>query len=371
MVYIGQGLGRDRVLELIGISKHQYYYRPKTFKRGKKKTSFTFKETGEGKVQCSNKDVVEKIKEVQKDPDTDYGYRKMTFQLRILGFIINHKKVYRLMETALLLKARHKGSDKQYVQFRIVNPAAPLEVFEMDIKQIWIVKDRRYAYILTIIDTFTRAALYWSMGYHMKKNHVKVAWEEIIINYLQPADLLSKGVHIELRNDNGPQFGANQIREFFKENYINQVFTHPYTPQENGHVESFHNILNGAVGKQIFWSMEELESRLETFYDSYNNKRIHASIAYLWPMKFWELWNEGKVTRIEKEKKKVKFTLNIPYQYISGNGNLREVSCSNLNPLDEGENLQIEEVNGLRPADEPNTPNYTTSVQRSPSVVSC
>lgn len=322
-------------------------------------------------VQCSNKEVVETIKEIQKDPDTDYGYRKMTFQLLILGFIINHKKVYRLMKAAQLLKARHKGSEKQYVQFRIVNPTGPLEVLEMDIKQVWIARDRRYAYILTVIDTFTRVALYWSVGYHMKKGQVKVAWEEIIITYIQPADLLSRGVHIELRNDNGPQFGAVQIQEFFRENYINQVFTHPYTPQENGHVESFHNILNRAIGKQAFWSMEELENRLETFYESYNNRRIHTSIAYLWPMKFWELWNEGKITRVEKGKNKVKFTLNIPYQNISGNGNLREVSCSNLNPLDGGENLQNEEVNGLKPADEPNTPNHTTSVQRSPSVVSC
>lgn len=231
------------------------------------------------------------------------------------------------MKTALLLKARRKGSDKDYVKFRIVNPTAPLEVLEMDIKQVWIAKDKRYAYILTIIDTFTRAVLHWSVGFHMKKAQVKQAWEQVITEHLQPADQLSKGVHIELRNDNGPQFGATQIREFFQENYISQVFTHPYTPQENGHVESFHNILKNALGSQVFWSFRELEERLEVFYDKYNNKRIHGSIAYLWPMKFWQLWNEGKVSRIEKGKNKVKFTLNIPYQTISGNGSLREVSC--------------------------------------------
>lgn len=279
------------------------------------------------------------------------------------------------MKTAQLLKAKQKGSDKDYVKFRIVNPTAPLEVLEMDIKQVYIVKDKRYAYILTIIDTFTRVVLHWSVGYHMKKVQVKKAWEQVIIEHLQPADQLSKGVHIELRNDNGPQFGATQIREFFQENYINQVFTHPYTPQENGHVESFHKILKDALGKQVFWSFSELEERLEVFYDKYNNKRLHGSIAYLWPMKFWQLWNEGKISRIEKGKNKVKFTLNIPYQAISGNGSLREVSCSNLNPLDEGENLD-KEVNGLNPEEEPNTPNCTTSaavdsVQRSPSVVSC
>lgn len=371
MVYIGQGLKRDRVLHLLGISKHQYYHSPKAGTRGRKKTGCTDRDTGEGKVPCSDTEVVAQIKAVQQDPDTDYGYRKMTYQLRILGYLINHKKVYRLMESALLLKSRHKGSDKQYAQFRTVNPISPLEVFEMDIKQVWTVRDRRYAYILTIIDTFTRAVLHWSVGYHMKKAQVKSAWEKLIITYLQPADLLSKGVHVELRNDNGPQFGANQIREFFEENYINQVFTHPYTPQENGHVESFHNILNRAVGKQVFWSIEELEIRLKTFYQVYNHKRIHASIAYLWPMKFWELWDQGNITRVEKEKKKVKFTLTIPYQSISGNGNQREVSCSNLNPLDTGENLSDPEVNGPKPADEPNTPVFTTSVQRSPSVVSC
>lgn len=148
------------------------------------------------------------------------------------------------------------------------------------------------------------------------------------------------------------------------------MFTHPYTPQENGHVESFHNILKSAFGKQVFWSFSELEEGLEVFYEKYNNKRIHASIAYLWPMKFWQLWNEGKIDRMEKGKNKVKFTLNIPYHTLSGNGSLREVSCSNFHPLDEGENLK-KGVNGLNQTDESNAPNYTTSVQKSPSVVSC
>ena len=273
------------------------------------------------------------------------------------------------MKTAQLLHEKQKGTDKSYVKYRQVCPTEPLEVLEMDIKQVWVTEHRRHAYILTVIDTFTRVVLHWSLGYHMKKAQIKQAWEQVIIEHLQPADQLSKGVHVELRNDNGPQFGATQIRDFFQENYINQVFTHPYTPQENGHVESFHNILKNAIGKQAFWSLTELEERLEVFYDKYNNKRLHASIAYLWPMKFWQLWNQGKIDRIEKGKNKVKFNLNIPYQLISGNGNLREVSCSNANPLDEGENL-LKEVNG------PNTPNYTTSaavdsVQRSPSVVSC
>lgn len=180
----------------------------------------------------------------------------------------------------------------------------------------------------------------------MTQHQVRLAWGQVITEHLQPADLLRKGIHVELRNDNGPQFGSKMIRSFFEQNYIGQVFTHPYTPQENGHVESFHKILKEAVDKQVFWSFTELEERLKVFYEKYNHHRLHASIAYLWPMKFWQLWDEGKIERVEKQNKKVKFTLKIPYQSISGNGNLREVSCSKPNPLKEGEGLVNQEVNG-------------------------
>mgnify|MGYP001084000863 CR=1 FL=1 len=97
----------------------------------------------------------------------------------------------------------------------------------MDIKYVWITKDRRHVYILTVIDTFTRFVLHWQVGFSMKARKVKQAWEEVIFNYLQPADLLRKQIQIEIRNDSGPQFGAKTIRQFFEENQLNQVFTHP------------------------------------------------------------------------------------------------------------------------------------------------
>jgi len=77
-----------------------------------------------------------------------------------------------------------------------------------------------------------------------------------------------------------------------------------------------------------------------------------------------------KLPRLKREKKKLHIYSTFRTK-TSGNGDLRGISCSNLNPLDEGEDLKIEEVNRLKPTDELNTPNYTTSVQRSPSVVSC
>jgi putative transposase len=156
--------------------------------------------------------------------------------------------------------------------------------------------------------------------------------------------MLSQDVHIELRNDNGPQFSASAVRSFLADNHISQVFTHPYTPQENGHVESFHFILNKAIENQTFWSYSQLEERLILFYEKYNNRRIHSSLAYLCPQIFWELWDENKIQRIELPKKKVKFKLLIPRHQISGHMSLREVPCSKSNPLNGDEVLQKEEV---------------------------
>jgi len=250
------------------------------------------------------------------------------------------------MKEAGLLKEKHKKRDKTYVQYRTVTPEGPLELLEMDIKYIWVTKERRHAYILTVIDTFTRFVLHWQVGFSMKARQVKRAWEEVICNYLQPADLLNQKVHIEVRNDNGPQFGAKIIRQFFEQNHLNQVFTHPYTPQENGHIESFHSILSKAIGKQVFWDFEELMSRLTVYYEKYNNVRLHGSIANLPPRVFWYLWQEGQITRKVLKNKKVKFILKIPYQQLSGHMNQREVPCPQTQILNGFEFEKINEMSG-------------------------
>jgi len=180
----------------------------------------------------------------------------------------------------------------------------------------------------------------------MRTRQVKQAWEEIITEYLQSADLLRKGIHIEIRNDNGPQFGSKIIRAFFEENHLNQVFTHPYTPQENGHVESFHSILSSALGEQGFWDFDSLIQRLTIFYEKYNNVRLHGSIANLSPRVFWDMWEQGNISQTVMKNKRVKFRLMIPYQQLSGNMNLREVPCSRSKPLDGVENEHQNEMIG-------------------------
>ena len=271
---------------------------------------------------------MEEIKLIHQDPDTDYGYHKITSLLNLMGYLINHKKVYRLMFIAQLLQEKHKKASKILVKYRKIFPTQPLEVLEMDIKFVWVEEYKRHAYILSTIDTFTRAILHWHVAYYIKKEDVRRAWESIIINHLQPNNCLSKQIQIEVRNDNDSRFSAKLIQDFFKENYLNQVFTHPYTPQENGHIESFHAILSKKLGPYHFWDIEELENVLTVFYEKYNNERLHSSVCNLPPNIFIECWEKGLIDQVrDKKKRTIKFKLNIKRHQIPGYTSLK---CSSL-----------------------------------------
>ena len=301
-------------MSIVAISKHQYYYKPTEKKQGISKSEHTNTITGES---VSNIEIVHKIKKILENPNTQYGYIKITFQLKTEGYIINKKKVYRLMKEHNLLGKRYRFKEKTYAQYRKVLPQAPLQVLEMDIKFVWVEQARKHAYVLTIIDTFTRLTLHHIVLFSITKNEVKKVWEHIITTHLQPNDCLNKEIEIEIRNDNDKRFSAELIRDFFKENHLNQVFTHPYTPQENGHIESFHSILSRHLKRFNFWSMDELEQNLILFYESYNNTRIHGSIAHTSPRTFWDLWNLNLIEmKTDTKKRKNIFKLKIPYHEI-------------------------------------------------------
>lgn len=161
---------RDLALSIAGVSKHQYYYRPSNKRKGRKPTGTTLKNEGANICICPNDTVVDDMKEIQKDPDINYGYKKMCYALMILGYLINHKKVYRLMSENQMLKDKGSKSPKTYVKYRKVLPEEPLALIEMDIKFVWVEEYQRYAYVLTAIDTFTRAVLGWkvSMPFYLK-----------------------------------------------------------------------------------------------------------------------------------------------------------------------------------------------------------
>jgi putative transposase len=316
--FMGKGLNRDKGLAIAGLSKHQFY-KPlcskKPGRRGSVITRYRDPET-EQEQEVDNTQVVEKIVEIKLRPDLSNSYRMITRTLQIEGFYINHKKVYRLMDEHMLLEEPRKRTGRNFVAYGRVTPEQPLTLLEMDIKYFWVHGTRKYAFVLTILDTFTRYALKWEVGYNMKAIQVKEAWEYVIANYLQPAGLLDRDVKLEIRNDNGKQFSAHMLTDFFKENHIEHKFTHPYTPEENGHVESFHSILGKALDNELFTDLNALEKRLQEFYASYNDDRCHGSIAGLPPAKFWALYEMDKIDMVKLNNKRTRFKLKVAYQDV-------------------------------------------------------
>jgi len=329
---LAQGLKRDCCLAICGISKNQFYYQSKGGKRGRKASTHTLQLVDNEWVERKNGEVVLSIKTLFKNPLVDYGYHRMTGALHLQGYQINHKKVYRLMKTANLLRPPKQRAAKNYVKYRILMPEGALRLMEMDIKQVWLGGANRYAYILTIIDVFSRVVLHWQAKLSIKQKQVREAWEQVIEQYLEPRGVLAWEGHIEIRSDNGPQFCAKDLRKFLKDNYFYQTFTHPYTPQENGHVESFHAILGDALRGKSFPQLSDLVAELEIFYPFYNYERIHGSMLLLPPMTFWEQWDKGNITRtvLDEKQRKVRFSLNVPRYQIKvvepvGNASQREV----------------------------------------------
>lgn len=315
---MSQGLKRDVCLAITRLTKDQFYYIQTGVKPGRRPSDTTIWRDPDTMIQyeVDNADVVQKVVEIKLNPDMPNWYKLITRTLQIGGYYINHKKVYRLMLEYILLETRRKRSGRNFVKYRRVAPHKPLEVIEMDIKYVWIYGVRKYAFILTVIDTFTRYVLHWDVGYTMKSHQVKAVWEYVITEYLQPADILKNKLDVEVRNDNGKQFNSDLIINFFKENHLNQVFTHSYTPEENGHVESFHKTLGNALKKDQFTSLKQVENRLKKFYTCYNNDRSHGSTKGIPPAKFWALYELNKIEVIPLEKRKIKFKLNVAYQDI-------------------------------------------------------
>jgi hypothetical protein len=92
------------------LSKHSYYYKAKTGRKGRLASTQTIKQDDDG-CTClvSNETVVDQIVNIKLDPETDYGYKAMAAALMLLGYLINHKKVYRLMKEWQLLHERQKN----------------------------------------------------------------------------------------------------------------------------------------------------------------------------------------------------------------------------------------------------------------------
>jgi putative transposase len=271
---------------MVGIISSSYYRVPSHGKKGNKPSKQTFHNT---KGMVSQDVVIASVKKILEHEFIDCGCRLMTSYLTIDGYMINHKKLYRIMKEEGLLKLDNRidrsGSGRKFVKFRKVHTSRPLECLEMDIKMVWIPSVGKNAYLLSVIDVHTRRILKDYFSFNVKQNDVIALLSQLFEDYNYPHSVV-------IRSDNGSQFIARKVREYLGLIGVQQEFTHIATPEENAHIEAYHGILKKEVFRRFDYQyFGEIEQILKRYVKFYNTRRLHGLLGRITPM---EKWNEDK-----------------------------------------------------------------------------
>ena len=262
-----------------GFPRSSWYYKPTNGKRGIQPSTHTSKRDG---TKVTNQKVVEEIKKVLGSGLDFYGYEKTTWELEDLDYIINKKKVYRLMKEAnlLLIKQRITTQGRRnFVQFRCIDAQRPLEYLTMDIKYVYIDEEKRFAYLLTVLDVYSRFVVGHVLKYSIKKADVVLLIDGIL------RGVVAKGIII--RNDNGSQFLAHILRKYLNDMGVIQEFTHIATPEENSYIEShFSSLERELLKRNWFESLYHARMKIQDYYKIYCYRRKHRALKKRSPYQY-------------------------------------------------------------------------------------
>jgi len=271
----------SKLLQWSGVARSTFYYKRSLKRKGSRPSTYSVNENGE---LFENTVVVKQIESIFFNNEfCCYGYRNVTCELKEQGWIINHKKVYRLMKEHKLLyggKIRVEPFKRNFIRFRTLKPDYPLQYLSMDIKYVHVHGSARNALLLTVIDVYTRKVLIHTLRFSIKKGDVLLMLSLMLLEY--------KTEGMTVRNDNGSQFIATVVRHYLKDKGILQEFSHVATPQDNAYIEALHsNIQREVVDRYEFDSIYHAQMVFDRYYKWYNEKRRHGSLGRKTPELVW------------------------------------------------------------------------------------
>lgn len=260
-----QHLSLRKSLGYAGVSRRQWYYKPKP------------------RDMRLNPDVLSTVLDTSRKRPT-YGTRRMAAQItRDTGIVVNRKRIQRIYRKMGYIQPQNTKNDIIRAGQKLFKPKAPHQLWETDITYIWCGVDG-WCYCFNVIDCFTRK---W-IAYAFDVN----ATRDIAITSITNAVAAEKPdcSQLRLRTDNGNQYTSRDFRHAVQALGIGKhEFIYKNTPEQNGHVESFHKTLK----KEYIWPHEfanyqEAETIIAKAFVDYNTERIHSSIGYMTPVEFAE-----------------------------------------------------------------------------------
>ena len=254
MIQFENQVSRTQLCQWLSVPRSVFYYQPQSGRPGARPSQVTMKLDGSW---VGNQLVVLSIRQLLDVEFNALGYEYITYELK-KEYLINKKKVYRLMQehNLLLGKVIRPTGKREFVKFRRIKATKPLEYLCWDIKYIWVQGERRNYYLLSVIDVYSRKILDWLFQASIRQID--------LINLFRRINCSHQLKGVILRNDNGSQFIAHSVRNFLKSSEIKQEFTHVATPEENSYIEAFHSILEHDVIER---------NMLDSYYESDGRSR--------------------------------------------------------------------------------------------------
>ena len=255
-----------RSLRYAGISRHMWYHKPKARDIG---------------LDPATVQAVQRIG--GKRPT--YGTRRMATQVcRETHTATNRKKIQRIFRKLGWIEPQKTKNDIIRTNRKLFKPDAPNQLWETDMTYVWCGMDG-WCYCFNVVDCFTRRWISYAFDVDATK--------QVTIDSITNAASVENPdcSRLRLRTDNGTQYTSNDFRKAVSVFGIKHEFIWKHTPEQNGHVESFHKTLKKEyLWRHEFVSYQEAERILTDVFTDYNQERIHSAIGYMTPVEFASQW---------------------------------------------------------------------------------
>jgi putative transposase len=207
-----------------------------------------------------------------------FGYRRLHLLLRREGFLVNHKKLFRIYREERLT-VRKRGGRKRAIGTRapLTLAQGPNQRWSLDFVSDALGDGRRFR-VLAIIDDFTRECL--SLVTDTSLSGIRVARE-------LKALVAQRGKPQTIVSDNGTELTSNAILTWQQDAGVAWHYIAPGKPMQNGFVESFNGRLRDELlNETLFRSLHHARDLIEDWRIDYNDERPHTSLNGLTPTEF-------------------------------------------------------------------------------------
>jgi transposase InsO family protein len=228
-----------------------------------------------------------------------YGYPRVTAHLRREGGAVNHKRVYRLMQEAGLLRVRQRGqvrtTDSKHgfpIFANLLSECgwrqltAPNQAWGADLTYVRL--GDGFCYLAVLLDLFSRRIVGWNLSRSLEARGVLAALERAL-ETRQPA---GGWIH---HSDRGVQYACREYVQRLKQAGARISMTAVGAPKENAQAERvIRTLKEEEVDLQEYESFAEAEREIGRFIEAvYNRKRLHSALGYRPPSEFEELFAAG------------------------------------------------------------------------------